>query len=55
MAIIAKLEARPTADDQTKPRITVIRIDGGREFKIITLQKKCGNYGIEMVDLIPYN
>jgi hypothetical protein len=37
MAIIAKLEARPTADGQTKPRITVIWIDGGREFKMTIL------------------
>jgi hypothetical protein len=55
MAIIAKLEARPTANGQTKPKITVIRIDGGKEFKITILQKECGNYGIEMVNSTPHN
>jgi hypothetical protein len=55
MAIIAKLEARPIADGQTKPRITVIRIDGDKKFKITILQKKCGNYGVEVVDSTPYN
>jgi hypothetical protein len=46
---LARLQARVSNEDGSRVRLKTIRIDGGREFALKDLTKKCDEEGIEVV------